>query len=152
MTNFRPHLPRALTGTVALAAFMALGGGATASRAEGLSGNAAGTPAVQTANGIRYVNGGIGQLSQRAMRREAQNWPLRMTFSESRSYDYVADVRLEVADDSGGVIFTLEKAGPITYVSLKPGAYRIVANHDGQEQTRKVNVGLSTEVNFHWKR
>lgn len=149
--NLRLHLPRASIGTVALAVFTALGGGAPASWAEGLSPNAEGTPVVQTANGIRYLNGGIGQLSQRAMRRQAQNWPLRMTFSESGSYDYVTDVKLRVKDGNGADIFTLESAGPITYVLLKPGAYKIVADHDGRTQVRNVNVGLGTEVDFHWK-
>lgn len=136
-------------GTIGVAVFIILGFSTVGTWAAGRSSD--GAPATQTANGVVYVNGGIGEASQRAMRRDAPNWPLRMTFSESATNDYVADVKLEVQNDAGKDILTLDDVGPITYIRLRPGAYRISAEHHGKLQVRSISVGLGTEVNFHWK-
>ncbi|TAN09489.1 MAG: carboxypeptidase regulatory-like domain-containing protein [Burkholderiaceae bacterium] len=139
-------------GTVAAAAAMVLGlGTAGTSAAAQSSAGSAGPPAAQTVGGVSYLNGGIGEASQKAMRRDAANWPLRMTFSESANNDYVADVKLDVRNRHGQDVLMLNDAGPLTYVRLKPGEYRISAEHRGKQQVRTVNVGLGTEVNFHWK-
>lgn len=107
--------------------------------------------AIQQATGqTNYLNGGIGAGSQDKMKSEAPNWPLHITFSEGAQNDYLADVRLTIHDAKGAEVLDLKNAGPLTYVRLTPGEYRISAEHKGRKEERSVNVGKSTAVNFHW--
>lgn len=101
--------------------------------------------------GAVYLNGGIGQGEQQQMRRDARNWPLRMTFSGKPSHEFVAGVRLKVLDHDGRAVLRLRDAGPMTYVQVPPGDYRISASYKGERLTRTVHVGpRGIDANFHW--
>lgn len=129
---------------ISAAAMMALGAPVTSA--------AAASPAATRpeARQVPYLNGGVGEDSQEQMKSEAAQWPLRMTFSANANNEYAAGVQLAIRDHQGAEVLKLKDAGPITYVRLAPGKYRISANHNGQEQVRSVDVGRSTAVNFHW--
>ena len=122
---------------LALAAALALGSSGMAVAAE-------------PASEIAYINGGVGQNSEQHMKQEAAQWPLRMTFSKGPKNEFVADVHVRIADKSGNEVFVLPDAGPMTYVKLAPGEYRVRATHDGKTETRAVHVKGSTQENFHW--
>lgn len=110
-------------------------------------------PATQQAGGqAEYLNGGIGAGSQEKMKSEARNWPLHITFSATAQNDYLADVHLTIHDAKGAEVLNLKDAGPITYVRLAPGDYRVSAEHKGEKEERNVKVGESTAVNFHWSK
>ncbi|MDE2147446.1 MAG: hypothetical protein KGJ24_12215 [Burkholderiales bacterium] len=100
-----------------------------------------------------YLNGGIGLDEQQAMKQAARDWPLRMTFSEHRNDVFVAGVDLRVTDGQGRSRLHLDAAGPITYVRLPPGRYRVSARHHGQTETREVTIGAPAGVDlaFHWQ-
>lgn len=126
---------------------------AVAMLALGAPAAAAASPAAASQSEARqapYLNGGVGQGSQDKMKSEAAQWPLHLTFSAKADNDYVADVQLAIHDHQGAEVLKLKDAGPITYVRLPPGSYRISANHDGKEKVRSVDVGRSSAVNFHW--
>ena len=45
----------------------------------------------------------------------------------------------------------LRSAGPMTYVQLPQGEYRVTASYKDQLLTRMVHVGpKGTDANFHW--
>lgn len=100
-----------------------------------------------------YVNGGIGEGQTRYMQSIAKNWPMRIMFSQLKANEFVAGVNLQITDRSNATMLQVDSAGPLTYVQLPPGAYRITATHDGQSQTRNVTVGRNnkSDVHFHWK-
>ena len=157
-----PTLPRTgLHRSVALAA-LALGGmlAAPAWAAPPAAPAPAKAPAVvdqdvtmyHMAPGITYLNGGVGQLSEERMRKDARHWPLRMTFSDRPGNEFVAGVQLKVLDHTGHAVLRLKDAGPMTYVQLPPGDYRITAAYKGDTLTREVHIGpKGMDANFHWK-
>ena len=101
--------------------------------------------------GAVYLNGGIGQGEQASMRKDASHWPLRMTFSDKANNEFVADVGLKVFDAHGQALLRLKDAGPMTYVQLPQGEYRITASYKGDTLTRNVHVGpKGLDANFHW--
>jgi len=151
------HTPRY---AAALLAALALGGIAaspaaaaestTATHGEATSAKA-GTPKTAAMSEAKYLNGGVGEDSQAAMRKAAHEWPLHITFSEKSDNAFVADVGLKVLDHAGKTVLAIDNAGPITYVKVSPGEYRIVASHKGKTLTRSVRVDHNTNVYFHWE-
>ncbi len=107
----------------------------------------------QQGQAAKYVDGGIGDGQTRYMQSIARNWPMRIMFSQLKANEFVAGVNLQITDRSNATMLQLDSAGPLTYVQLPPGAYRVTAVHDGQSQTRNVTIGRSskTDVHFHWK-
>ncbi|HMN56726.1 MAG TPA: hypothetical protein PKE15_05740 [Ottowia sp.] len=101
--------------------------------------------------GTTYLNGGVGQLSEERMHKDARHWPLRMTFSDKTSNEFVADVKLKVFDHSGRAVLRLKDAGPMTYVQLPQGDYRVTADYRGDTLTREIHIGpKGMDANFHW--
>lgn len=140
--------------SVTLALALALSGAfaATATAQTTAAGATQDSPAVDAASGVAYLNGGIDNDSQEQMRKQAHDWPLRMTFSAQANNAFAANVRLAVVDKQGKSVLQLDSAGPLTYVRLSPGEYRVTASYEGKEQTRTVHVGeKSSDVNFHWE-
>lgn len=101
----------------------------------------------------KYVNGGIGDSQTRYMQSIAKNWPVRIMFSQLKADEFIAGVNLLITDNRDTTFLQLDSAGPLTYVQLPPGTYRVTASFEGQSQTRKVAVGGKNkrDVHFHWK-
>lgn len=101
--------------------------------------------------GTVYLNGGVGKLQAQRMRQDASNWPLRLSFSDRSNNEFVAGVRLMVFDHRGHAVLRLTDAGPMTFVQLPSGDYRITASYRGQQLSRSVHVGpKGLDANFHW--
>lgn len=107
----------------------------------------------QQGQAAKYVNGGIGDGQTRYMQSIAKNWPMRIMFSQLKANEFVAGVNLEITDSRKATMLQLDSAGPLTYVQLPAGAYRVTATHEGQSQTRNVTIGRNSksDVHFHWK-
>lgn len=108
---------------------------------------------LETARATTYVNGGVGKEEEALMRRIAKDWPLRMTFSERKDNEFVADVNLLVTDQRGAPMLALGNAGPMTYATLPAGKYRITASLHGVTESREVTLDgkQGKDVYFHWK-
>jgi hypothetical protein len=100
-----------------------------------------------------YLNGGIGQDEEQYMRKVAKDWSLRLTFSEAKDDEFVANVGLLVTDLRGTPYLQLSGAGPMTYARLPAGKYRVTARFKGQSETHEVTLDgkVGRDVNFHWK-
>jgi hypothetical protein len=101
----------------------------------------------------KYVNGGVGDDQTRYMQSIAKNWPLRIMFSQLKANEFIADVNLKITNSRSTTMLQLDSAGPLTYVQLPPGTYRVTASHDGQLQTRNITLGRNnkSDLHFHWK-
>jgi hypothetical protein len=117
-----------------------------------LAAQAQDTLVIETMNATRYVNGGIGKEERAAMEREAKQFPLRMTFSERKDGELVADVPVAVSDAKGSPVFILPKAGPLLYVMLPDGKYTVSATWRGKTETQDVTLAGKTakHLYFHW--
>lgn len=102
-------------------------------------------------NGITYLSGGIGEDEARAIG-QAQGYNLHMTFSVGPESKYIPDVDVTVQNASGQTLLTLEDAGPLVYVQLPPGKYKVVATRNGEERHDTADVGSGAVRNlvFHW--
>jgi len=111
---------------------------------------AATTP--QQQNGIGYVNGGVGQEEQTAMRAQRADFNLLLTFATKESGAFRSDVQLDIADARGTVLLSVANTGPMFYAKLAPGTYRISAAAEGKTFKRTVQVGSAPrELTLHWE-
>ena len=63
----------------------------------------------------------------------------------------LAGVQLKVFDKAGQLVLRLKDAGPMTYVQLPQGDYRVTASYMGNRLERMVHVGpKGLDANFHW--
>jgi hypothetical protein len=111
---------------------------------------AAPTPKQQ--NGISYVNGGIGEDEQSAMRAQRSDYNLLLTFATKQSGAYRSDVQLDIMDTKGNTLLSAANSGPMLYAKLPAGTYRISAAAEGKVFKRSVRIGRAPkEVTLHWE-
>lgn len=111
---------------------------------------AAPTPKQQ--NGITYVNGGVGEEEQAAMKAQRADYNLLLTFATKQSGAYRSDVQLDIMDAKGASLVTAANAGPMFFARLPAGTYRISAAAEGKTFKRTVKVGSAPrEIVLHWE-
>jgi len=107
---------------------------------------------VETITATTYLNGGVGKDEEAALRRVAKEFPLRMTFSERKDGEFLADVPVVIADARGNPVFELSKAGPMLYVMLPNGKYKVSARSNGMTEVQDVTLAGKggKDLYFHW--
>ncbi len=99
-----------------------------------------------------YLNGGVGLDARQAMHAERAHYNLRLRFAQARTGEYLSGVGVIIEPlGKKGAFMRYEDAGPLLYVRLHPGSYRIRAVFEGRRQLRTVVVGKSaTERVIYW--
>lgn len=89
-----------------------------------------------------YLSGGIGEEGRVAMLVERQHYSLRLTMALSGSGEYVSGAVVEIKrEDKGGEVFgPYTDCGPLFYVRLPPGAYRVKASYAGETKEMRVQT------------
>jgi len=105
-------------------------------------------PAPKQQNGISYVNGGVGQEEQSAMRAQRADYNLLLTFATRQSGAY----RSDIMDAKGTTLLSAANTGPMFYAKLPAGTYRISAAAEGKVFKRSVRIGAAPkEMTLHWE-
>jgi len=86
------------------------------------------------------VSGGVGDEDRDALMQAYDQYNLHLAFAE-KSGDYVADVGVKVRDSRGREMWSGNADGPLLFMKLPPGRYEVVADFDGKEQRKSVQVG-----------
>jgi opacity protein-like surface antigen len=103
-------------------------------------------------NGITYVNGGVGDEEQDAMKAQRADYNLLLTFATQQSGAYRSDVQLDLMDAKGTNLLSVANTGPMFFAKLPPGTYRISASAEGKTFKRTVKVGSAPkELVLHWE-
>ncbi len=107
---------------------------------------------VETATVSTYLNGGIGQDEQATMKRLSKDFPLRLTFSERKDDEYIANVPVVISDARGNPVFVLDKSGPMLFVILPNGKYKVSARFKGLTEAQEVTIDGASgkDLYFHW--
>ncbi len=90
-----------------------------------------------------FISGGIGLDERQDMYANRDQYNLRLSFAQTTgAYLSGVDVSIEplAAKDSAIQCFD---AGPLLYLRLIPGKYRVSAAFEGKTQVLTLNVGLS---------
>lgn len=120
----------------------------------GLSAQAAETNQVVDGN---YLCGGIGEDGVQAMRDLRQPYNLRLKFAQVRTGEYLAGVSVRVEARSprnasqATQVEPIDDCGPLMYLRLAPGNYRISATYGDLTLNRNVRVGrTAAEHVLYW--
>jgi hypothetical protein len=106
----------------------------------------------QQQNGITYINGGVGEEEQGAMKAQRADYNLLLTFATQQSGAYRSDVQLDIMDAKGTNLLSVANTGPMFFAKLPPGTYRISAAAEGKTFKRTVKVGNAPkELVLHWE-
>lgn len=99
-----------------------------------------------------YVNGGFGQEEASDIKAKASEYNLRLYLSEGKGHSIV-DVPITITDKKGNVILDLADGGPMLFLKLTNGTYKISAQYNGVTITRKVTIAnrRGENVYLNWK-
>ena len=106
-----------------------------------------------TKSGANFMTGGIGREEVEAMRRVAKQYTLQVLLSEGRHGTALTDVAVNITDGAGITVFKIQHAGPLLYVKLPAGDYKVNGNYNGLKQAQKItlaNDAKSQKVYLNW--
>jgi hypothetical protein len=100
-----------------------------------------------------YLNGGIGQEEAEEMRAKAGEYNIRLYLSEGHPAHAITDAQVSIADKKGNVKLDLVSGGPMLFLHLKNGIYKIIAKYNGATITRNAIVSNHRGINIYinWK-
>ncbi len=98
------------------------------------------------------LSGGIGSEEQRTMRAARDLYNLRLTFAVAGSGAFLAGIPVKIERlDRIRAFSPYRDSGPLLYVRLEPGTYRVSATYGGETQAKTVRIGNgATELVFYW--
>jgi len=95
---------------------------------------------LKSATGINFINGGIGREEVETIRKVAKKFPLQLLFSEGKAGRALTDIGLAITDNDGVTVFTWKKAGPLLYIDLPAGKYKVTGNYNGAKQSHIITL------------
>lgn len=99
-----------------------------------------------------FLSGGVGQEEQSSMRSQKAAYNLRLAFATSRSGEYLAglDVSIEGVDHKASY-GPYADCGPLFFMRVAPGIYRVKATYDGVVHSKTIRVGNGgAEDTLYW--
>lgn len=100
-----------------------------------------------------HICGGVGQEDRNAMIAQRPKYNLRLTFAQAGTGEFITGVNVAI-EAKGKVESTVEPftdCGPMLFVKLKPGMYRITATYDGKSMSSLLRVkAAGTDKVFYW--
>ncbi|WP_020485205.1 hypothetical protein [Methylomonas sp. MK1] len=94
----------------------------------------------QTQGDVVFVSGGIGGDERDALQAVRSDYNLSLQFSMQGSGEYLSDVAVRISGANNQTVLETVADGPILFAKLKPGRYRISAEHEGQEIRKSVTI------------
>jgi hypothetical protein len=100
---------------------------------------------------VVYLTGGVTKDEAQLMKAAASQYNLQVTFIANTG-QYLADVPVSVKNERGQVVFDGVSEGPMLWIGVPPGKYVVTAQHSGQPQTQRIDVGsqMRSPVFFRW--
>ncbi|MDP9519568.1 carboxypeptidase regulatory-like domain-containing protein [Pseudomonas putida] len=106
----------------------------------------------QEQNGVRYLQGGIGQDEANALRRTT-GYDLHVELSTGPQGKFQSGATVGIQNAQGQPVLSVMDAGPLLYVQLPPGKYKVTGSAQGAttQQWVTVNGKAPTTVNLNWR-
>lgn len=100
-----------------------------------------------------YINGGIGREDADDMRAKAGKYNLRLYLSEGKLGHSITDVPVTITDKKGNVILDFANSGPMLFLQVARGTYKIRAQYNDITLTKNITVINQRGINVYlnWK-
>lgn len=105
-----------------------------------------------TSAATTFASGGIGQDDQARMQQLAPEYRVHLIFARKPDGAYLARIPVTIRDQRGKTVFELSNSGPMLYVNLPDGDYKITATANGVAQTKELDLHArgARDVDFYW--
>lgn len=106
----------------------------------------------QEQNGVHYLQGGIGQDEANALRKTA-GYDLHVELSTGPAGEFQSGATVDIQNAQGKSVLSVPDAGPLLYVQLPPGKYKVTGNAQGETVQHLVTVNgkAPTTVSLNWR-
>ncbi|CAI3803178.1 hypothetical protein GLGCALEP_03302 [Pseudomonas sp. MM221] len=106
----------------------------------------------QEQNGVRFLQGGIGQDEANALRK-TPGYDLHIGLSTGPEGKFESGANVDIQSAQGQPVISVMDAGPLLYVQLPPGKYKVTGNAQGQtvQQMVTVNGKAPATVSLNWR-
>jgi len=106
----------------------------------------------QEQNGVRYLQGGIGQDEANALRK-TPGYDLHVELSTGPGGEFESGANVDIQSAQGKPVLSVPDAGPLLYVQLPPGQYKVMGNAQGEQRQQWVTVTgkAPVTVNLNWR-
>jgi hypothetical protein len=106
----------------------------------------------QEQNGVRYLQGGIGQDEANALRKTT-GYDLHVELSTGPEGKFQSGATVDIQNAQGQPVLSVTDAGPLLYVQLPPGKYKVTGNAQGEtvQQLVTVNGKAPATVSLNWR-
>jgi len=110
-------------------------------------------PVAPLASAVPYISGGVGASSREKLALVKNDYNLHLLFAATGTGEYLADVEVRIEDASGAGLLSAVSEGPLFYVRLAPGRYRLVVSSAGMEQRRDILIPPQGRLSqaFYWQ-
>ena len=92
------------------------------------------------AQAAAVVCGGVGNDERRELASASSGANLSLEFSLAGRGNYVADVEVTLTPAGGGPAFSVKTEGPICYLELPPGRYKVEASYNGTRKSASATL------------
>lgn len=106
----------------------------------------------QEQNGVRYLQGGIGQDEANALRK-TPGYDLHVELSTGPEGKFQSGATVDIQNAQGQPVLSVTDAGPLLYVQLPPGKYKVTGNAQGETVQQLVTVSgkAPATVSLNWR-
>ncbi|WP_043197320.1 hypothetical protein [Pseudomonas putida] len=106
----------------------------------------------QEQNGVRYIQGGIGQDEANALRKTT-GYDLHVELSTGPEGKFQSGATVDIQNAQGQSVLSVSDVGPLLYVQLPPGTYKVTGNAQGEtvQQVVTVNGKGPRTVSLNWR-
>ena len=106
----------------------------------------------QQANAVTIPHESAGIGDDDPLAAIASDYNLQLVFAAQGSGEYLADIKVVITDAKGNTLLDAESPGPLFFVKLPAGSYRISADFHGVPLRKSVTIGDHRRQNlyFHW--
>ena len=100
---------------------------------------AADEPRIRQSGTVSYVSGGVAEEGRDRILAIGRDFNLKLVFA-TKSGAYLSDITVGIFDVRGARLLDAKSEGPLFFVKVPPGRYRIEASYNGTEQRQSVDV------------
>ena len=94
----------------------------------------------QSQGDVTFISGGIGGEERDVLQAVRADYNLALLFSMQGTGEYFSDVTVSISDAKHQTVLDTVSDGPMLFAKLKPGRYRVSADHEGQVINKNVTV------------
>jgi hypothetical protein len=109
--------------------------------------------AKKSAQGVKYMTGGISEDEVIALKPYIKKFNLRLIFSEGTSGRSATPVNVNIYDLDSKLVFRVAGAQPQLLVDLPAGTYTVLASYNGEKLRHKFELGTDEfkKIILNWK-